>query len=261
MFHVRLPLQMAVPGAVRSVRARYAGAMTTPAQASGWWLHDTRFKQRVGETDLRTFMQVCPERVHPRGSTLFRAGDPATHLHVVASGQVKLVVPTAEGRERILAVVGPDDIFGEAFVGAPGDAYRLDAVALTDVITCPMDQEQYRRLALHAPGFVVAFTRILADKVFACRDQLARVEAPIRARVAAELLAQGSRYGSEVGAGWVELVTELRHEDLAAMVSATRVSVTSAFASLRQAGVLEGTRGRYRLHLDGLADAAEDPTP
>ena len=235
--------------------------MPTPSHGSGWWLRDTGFKQRVGAADLRTFMQVCPERVHRKGSILFRAGDPATHLHVVASGQVKLLVPTAEGRERILAVVGPEDIFGEAFVGAEGDVYRLDAVALTDVVTCPMDQEQYRRLALHAPGFVVAFTRILAEKVFACRDQLARVEAPIRSRVAAELWAQGSRYGTDAGEGWVALVTELRHDDVAAMVSATRVSVTSAFASLRQAGVLEGTRGRYRLHLEGLAFAAEDPNP
>jgi hypothetical protein len=40
------------------------------------------------------------------------------------------------------------------------------------------------------------------------------------------------------------------------MVPATRVSVTSAIASLRSAGVLEGTRGRYRLHHAGLAEAA-----
>ena len=233
--------------------------MATLGDGPGWWVRNTSFKQRVGEGDLRTFMQVCPERVYPRGSTLFRAGDPATHLHVVATGQVKLVVATPVGRERILAVVGPDDLFGEAFVGADDDVYRLDAVALTDVVTCPMDQEQYRRLALHAPGFVLTFTRILADKVFACRDQLARVEAPIRSRVAAVLLEQGARFGTDAGDGWVDLATELRHEDLAAMVSATRVSVTSAFASLRQVGVLQGTRGRYRLHLEGLTTAAEDP--
>ncbi|MDF1522441.1 MAG: Crp/Fnr family transcriptional regulator [Trueperaceae bacterium] len=228
---------------------------TTTPDATGWWLRDTGFSRRVSAADLRTFMQVCPERRYARGETLFHVGDPATHLHVVAKGQVKLVVPTLDGRERILAVVGPDDLFGEAFVGED-DVYRLDAVALTEVVTCPMDQEQYRRLALHAPGFVVAFTRILADKVFACRDQLARVEAPIRSRVAATLLEQATRYGEPADGGWLEWTTELRHEDLAAIVSATRVSVTSAVASLRQAGVLEGTRGRYRLHPEGLAAAA-----
>jgi CRP-like cAMP-binding protein len=42
-------------------------------------------------------------------------------------------------------------------------------------------------------------------------------------------------------------------------VPATRVSVTSAMANLRAAGVLEGTRGKYRLHLEGLVAAAEEP--
>ena len=227
----------------------------TTEPGRGWHVRGTHFKERVPAVDMRTFMTVCPERPFPRGATIFRAGDPATHLHVVASGQVKLVVPTPEGRERILAVCGPEDFFGEAFVD-DGDVYRVDAVALTDAATCPMDHEDYRRLSLHAPGFVLAFTQILAGKLSACRDQLARVEAPIRARVAELLLTQAQRFGENHGGGWWALETELRHDDLAGMVPATRVSVTSAIASLRSAGVLEGTRGRYRLHLEGLAQAA-----
>jgi CRP/FNR family transcriptional regulator, cyclic AMP receptor protein len=228
--------------------------MTTD-RGRGWHVRGTHFRERVPAPDMRTFMTVCPERPYRRGATIFRAGDPATHLHVVATGQVKLVVPTPDGRERILAVCGPEDFFGEAFVD-DGDVYRVDAVALTDAATCPMDHEDYRRLSLHAPGFVLAFTQILAGKLFACRDQLARVEAPIRARVAELLLEQARRFGEDRGGGWWTLDTELRHDDLAGMVPATRVSVTSAIASLRSAGMLEGTRGRYRLHLDGLAQAA-----
>jgi CRP/FNR family transcriptional regulator, cyclic AMP receptor protein len=227
-----------------------------PAEtAAGWHVRGTHFKARVPAVDMRTFMTVCPERPYPRGSTIFRAGDPATHLHVVAAGQVKLVVPTPDGRERILAVCGPEDFFGEAFVDE-SDVYRVDAVALTDTATCPMNHEDYRRLSLHAPGFVLAFTQILAGKLFACRDQLARVEAPIRSRVAELLLEQAGRFGVSQAEGWWALDTELRHDDIAGMVPATRVSVTSAIASLRSAGMLEGTRGRYRLHLDGLAQVA-----
>jgi len=223
----------------------------------GWHLSGTGFTERLAPEDLRAFMQVCPERRYDRGSYLFHAGDPATHLHVLARGQVKLVAPTPDGRERILAVCGPSDFCGEAFIEGEG-VYRVDAVALTDAFTCPMSQEDYRRLALHAPGFVLTFTQILAGKLFGCRDQLTRVESPIRARVAELLLAQASRYGREDDDGWWRLDTELRHDDIAGMVPATRVSVTSAMANLRAAGVLEGTRGKYRLHLEGLAAAAED---
>lgn len=222
----------------------------------GWHVAGTGFTERVPPDDLRAFMQVCPERPYTRGDYVFHAGDPASHLHVVAQGRVKLVAPTADGRERILAVCGPGDFFGEAFVDG-GDVYRVDAVALTDVATCPMSHEDYRRLSLHAPGFVLAFTLILAGKLFGCRDQLAHIEAPIRTRLATLLLDQARRYGRDDGGGWWALDTELRHDDLAGMVPATRVSVTSAIASLRADGVLEGTRGRYRLHLEGIEAVAE----
>lgn len=206
---------------------------------------------------MANFMRVCPERPVAKGSYVFHAGDPATHLHVVATGQVKLVAPTADGRERILALCGPGDMFGEAFVH--GDArYRVDAITMTDVATCPMSLADYRQLAVESPGFVLGFTRLLADRLFGCRDQLARVEAPIRARVAAVLLEQARRYGRVGGDGWSTLETDLRHEDLAGAVAATRVSVTSAIASLREDGILSGTRGRYRVHLAGLAEASED---
>jgi CRP-like cAMP-binding protein len=81
-------------------------------------------------------------------------------------------------------------------------------------------------------------------------------QAPVRARVAELLLEQTQRFGVPQEAGWCALDTELRHDDFAAMVPATRVSVTAAIASLRAAGFLVGTRGHYRLHLDGLAQVA-----
>lgn len=229
-----------------------------PERVGVWHVAGTGFTERVPEPDLRAFMQVCPERAYRRGEYVFHAGDAAVHLHVVARGQVKLVAPTPDGRERILAICGPGDFFGEAFLGvAEGAAYRVDAVALSDAATCPMSHDDYRRLALHAPGFVLAFTQILAGKLFGCRDQLARIEAPIRVRVAELLLEQARRFGRDAGDGWADVDTELRHDDLAGMVPATRVSVTTAIAGLRADGVLEGTRGRYRVHLDGMAAAAE----
>ena len=82
----------------------------------GWHVAGTGLVERVPPDDMRTFMQVCPERPYTRGGYVFHAGDPASHLHVVAKGRVKLVAPTADGRERILAVCGPGDFFGEAFV-------------------------------------------------------------------------------------------------------------------------------------------------
>lgn len=221
-------------------------------------LRNTRFSQVVNQEDLAVFMRVCPERPYAKGSTLFRAGDPALDMHVIARGQVKVLVPTPEGEERILAICGPDDFIGEAFVGA-GATYRAEAVALTDVVTCPVSRDQYLQLSLKAPGFVLGFTEILADHLFDCRQQLASGYDAVIVRVAKVLLDQAGRFGQRGEDGWYELETNLKHEDIASMVSATRVSVSMGVAELREQGLVVGSRGVYRIHVPALTAMVEAP--
>ncbi|MCA9838416.1 MAG: Crp/Fnr family transcriptional regulator [Trueperaceae bacterium] len=226
------------------------------ASVKPWFIKDTAFTSRVSEEDMAVFMKVCPDKRYKKGDFIFHAGDDATDLHVLAQGQVKLVTPTASGSERILAILGPNDFFGEAFL-AEDETYRVDAIALTDAMTCPVSRNQFKHMALSAPGFVLTFAEIMAGHLFACRDQLSSSYAPVKARVIKTLLEQAKRFGRDEGTGWVKLSTELKHEELASMITATRVSVSMAMAELRGEGLLEGTRGEYRLHVGAMHDQLE----
>jgi CRP/FNR family cyclic AMP-dependent transcriptional regulator len=221
-------------------------------RASVWFAQRTRFTEVMAGDAMDEFMRVCPERPFARGSYLFRQGDPATQMHVIAKGQVKLVSPTPEGNERVVAVVGPDDFIGEAFV-IDTDRYLLDAVAITDVVACPMDRDQFTRLALHAPTFTVRFAEILATNLVQCRQLLTHSLDPVKRRVAKVMLDQAERFGERLDGGdLVSLQTELRHDDIASLASATRVSASTAIAELRELGIVEGSRGTYRMSLAGL---------
>lgn len=223
------------------------------SDARPWFIPQSNLTARLSEQERRTFLRVCPAKTFSKDDTLFHEGDPADELHVIAEGRVKLVRLTPDGRERILAILGPDDIVGEAFLH--DDAYyRADAVALGTVVTCPMSRAQFKQLNLQSPGFTLAFAETLADGLFRCRDQLAGSYAPIKVRVAEVLLDQARRFGRRVDGDpdWTDLETELRHEEIASLVSATRVSVSTAVAELRHHGLLTGTRGRYRLHMPAL---------
>ena len=222
-----------------------------------WHVPKSGLTTSVSPQDLSLFMSVCPEVRYPAGSALFRIGDPAEHLHVITKGQVKLVVGNTRGQERILAVSGPDDLIGEAFV-FDRDRYRVDAIALEEVATCPMSRAQFAQLAERSPTFALTFAAVLATNLFRCRDQLAQAYDPIRMRVTKVLVEHAQRFGEQERDGWHRLHTRLRHEEIASIVSATRVSVTMALTELREMGLLQGTRGRYRLRLEGLSDIAED---
>ena len=48
-----------------------------------------------------------------KGEVLFREGDPEDRLYVVVSGKIKLGRSGSAGRENLLAVLGPGQMFGE----------------------------------------------------------------------------------------------------------------------------------------------------
>lgn len=223
-----------------------------------WFVSRSGFAQRISDEDKARFMRICPEKRYAPGDAVFRSGEPATDLHVIAGGRVKLVAPTASGNDRILAVCGADDFVGEAFLGE-GATYRVDAVALTEVVTCPMSRDQFHRVAREAPGAALGLMEVLASHLFACREQLESSFDPVKVRLAKALLELCDRFGEEdeKEPGAVHLNTELKHDELASLTSATRVSITMAFTELRRAGLVEGTRGHYRIRAEALASLTD----
>jgi len=219
-----------------------------------WFVTDTGINERLTESDWEVFHRICPSRQFAKGDTIFHAGDPATHLHIVAEGQVKLVAMTPTGNERILAICGHEDLMGEAFLSANA-YYRADAVALTDAHTCPISREQFLAVVKEAPNFALGFSEVLASQLFGCYEQLSDSYAPVKYRVAKVLIDQARRFGAPADQpGWYVLETSLKHEEIASMVTATRVSVSMAIAELKRDGVLEGSRGHYLLQLEELEE-------
>src|SRR6266704_3774506 len=49
----------------------------------------------------------------PRGDSLFSEGDPGDRLYVILDGKIKLGATSGDGRETLLAILGPGEMFGE----------------------------------------------------------------------------------------------------------------------------------------------------
>ena len=222
-----------------------------------WFVKDAAFPGHLTEGEMSLFLQVCPKRPYRKREALFYMGDLASTLHILVEGQVKLTTTTSSGGERILAICGPSDFIGELFLPEVG-RHRSDAVALTDVVSCPVSREQCVQLMRDVPNAVFAFTAIMASRLSQCHEQLVDAGNPVGRRVTGVLVEQARRFGLQNRADWVELATELTHDDIAAMVGATRVSVSMAFADLRGRGLLEGSRRRYLVNLPALESLADE---
>ena len=55
----------------------------------------------------------------PRGHTVFAEGEPGDRLYDIISGKIKIGRRSQDGRENLLTIMGPSDIFGELSVFDP----------------------------------------------------------------------------------------------------------------------------------------------
>ena len=69
--------------------------------------------QRLAADDLKALVGNATVRVLDERAVVFAQGDDGRSVLVLVHGYVKLSAVTASGREVVLDVVGPGDVFGE----------------------------------------------------------------------------------------------------------------------------------------------------
>src|SRR5687768_17820457 len=82
------------------------------------------------EDQLRMLTTVVTRKSTPRSTTIMAGGDPTDHLYIVLSGRLKVMMSDAEGKEVILAILGPGEFFGE--MGLIDDEPRSATVVTID---------------------------------------------------------------------------------------------------------------------------------
>ncbi len=110
------------------------------------------------------------ERVLPPGQALFRLGEPTAGIYEIVKGQVQMVRVDASGREVILYVAGPGDLFAEAALFSP--TYHCDAVTKTGAVVRLFPKAKVIAELRQNPQAAEAFMAILARQIMSLRTRL-----------------------------------------------------------------------------------------
>ncbi len=66
--------------------------------------------------EIERFAQRATQHKVDKGEILFHKGDSSTGFYLVREGQIKLALSTAEGCEKVVAIIHPGETFGEAIM-------------------------------------------------------------------------------------------------------------------------------------------------
>lgn len=173
----------------------------------------------------------------PRSSAIFSEGELGDRLYIILEGKVKLGRHAPDGRENLLAVMGPADMFGELSIFDPGPR-TASAIAVTDVKLATMDRGAMRAWIAQRPEIAEQLLRVIARRLRRTNNSLADlIFTDVPGRVAKALLQLARQFGTRTD-GQLRVTHDLTQEELAQLVGASRETVNKALADFGQRGWL-----------------------
>ena len=163
------------------------------------------------------------------GYMVYLQGTQATCFYFLKEGRVKSFIQSEDGAERVLTVFESGSLLGEAafFDGLPRVS---SAVALSPCQLVPIDRELVSQQFAQDPALAMSMIRYLARKVRMLSDHLDHMAfRPAKWRVAEHILSLSPG----------DSFTACNQEEIAAGVSASRVTVSRILNELVREGLVE----------------------
>jgi CRP/FNR family transcriptional regulator, cyclic AMP receptor protein len=171
-----------------------------------------------------------------KDQVLFLQGEPADAVFYIQKGKVKVTVVSEQGKEAVVAVLGPDEFFGEGCLA--GQARRIaNVAAMTDAVIMRLEKAAVVRVIHQEPAFSEVFiAHLLARAIRVEADLVDQLFNSSEKRLARMLLLLAN-FGKE---GNPEpMIAKISQETLAEMIGTTRSRVSFFMNRFRKLGFID----------------------
>lgn len=216
----------------------------------------------LGDTPAREVTGVIrAHRPVPRGTVLFRQGEPMTAFYLVRSGSAKSTVTDEDGSEVVMSLLLPTDMVGAGSLDQT--VYHSTVVALERSAFCEIRTPDLRRLFRQDEEVQRAFLAKVRERIAADRHARIRLgHASADARVADFVLELSGRLAA-LGRRPDELVLPLSRQDIASCLGLASETVSRVLTRFTEAGLLSVSGKHVRIIdrpvLEAVAHGAEPP--
>jgi CRP/FNR family cyclic AMP-dependent transcriptional regulator len=194
--------------------------------------------QGVGRSAVTALAKQLQPVDFPPGHLIFAEGEPGDLLYIIISGKVKIGRRCHDGRENLLSIMGPSDMFGELSIFDPGPR-TSSATTITEVRAALMDRDALRAWIAVRPEIADRLLRVLARRLRRTNSNLTDlIFIDVSGRVAKKLLGLAQRFGTREG-GATRVTHDLTQEELAQLVGASRETVNKALSDFAQRGWIQ----------------------
>jgi CRP/FNR family cyclic AMP-dependent transcriptional regulator len=199
---------------------------------------------RFGRAELDrlvTYMRVVR---HPARTVLFRKGDAGLNMMIVLGGRVKICTHSEDGKELVLNLINPGEVFGEIAL-IDGADRTADAVTDGECTVVVLERRDFIPFLQTHPEACMKLCEALCQKLRQTSEMLEHslfLEGP--SRLAKRLVHLAEVFGRPVPDG-VRIDIHLSQQQLGNMVGMSRESMNKQLRQWREEDLIRVQDGFY----------------
>lgn len=207
----------------------------------------------LNEEDFSEVEPYIRSAKYRKKMTIFNEGDLSENLFILISGKVKITKTSIDGKEIILEVISPQDIFGGVAV-IKGFPYPANAVAMEDAEVLRISRNDLLRILDRFPALMYCMAMDLGDRMKGAHETLKNIALErVESRISSLLLKLADRLGNKTEDGIV-IDMRLTKQDIAEMVGTTVETSIRTMSKLRKRKVIREDGGKVVIiDLEGLS--------
>lgn len=196
---------------------------------------------------LRDSLQRATANAHAikiaRHANVYTCGEQDEMVYFIESGQIKLLMLSAEGRECLLAIHSGGDIFGELCLSGLGA--RLETATAMKSTTVKQIPCGLFFARLNHESLMEGFVRYLAVRVADQQQVIANLVTVDSEQRLGQTLLQLARTMGKKDPHSIRIELKITHEELSAMVGTTRPRISLFMQRFHNLGLIETNEDRF----------------
>jgi CRP-like cAMP-binding protein len=191
--------------------------------------------RRLSDNEREALFARARMQKYTANESIFLMGSPGDRMVAVLHGTIRISVPSADGKEIVLAILGRGEICGEIAL-LDGKERTADAKAATDCSVVVLERRDVLAFFTQYPDAWTKLIDVLCERLRTADQQMAEFAlSPVPVRLAKALLRLATSDGQALNGRPVERV-HLTQRELGNVIGATRESVNKYLRAWQRHG-------------------------
>ena len=212
-----------------------------------WYVENFNLLKGLEEDEMERLSKITTMQDFTKNQPVYFAKEPSSSIFFLKKGRVKLTRTSKDGKEMILGIINPGEVFGE--MSFLDENERTDfATSIDSALLCAINKQEFKEFVEKSPELNLRITKLIGFRLKNYTEKIEELvfkDAP--QRVVLFLLKIAENTGKIIGND-VFVKPFLKHQDIADLTACSRQTVNTVLTDLRKNKIISFDRRKLIIH-------------